>query len=94
MDNNIPSPNRALAGILVDAPMRRLVQEKAEGKLAVYRGLAHRRTGRTARAARVETFMGGRKKDRWCARVVVTGPTSWKQAMEDLRRTLETGGRR
>lgn len=94
MRNHIPAPDPALAAILLGSPMRRLVQGKAEEKREVYRGLAHKRTGRTAREARVETFIGGRNKDRQCARLIVGQPTSLKAAMDDLRRTLQAGGTR
>lgn len=88
----VPAPNRGLAKILVDQPMRRAVSAKCEEGLAIYRGLAHKQSGRTARDARVETMIGGRRQDRWVGRLIVNQPTSLKRATEDLRETLRRMG--
>lgn len=72
MENvDVPRPNQALAAILMGSPMRRLVQERAEAAQAIYVDEVTKRTGRLARAARVETFVGGLRNDRWCGRLIV-----------------------
>lgn len=72
MDNvNIPYPNQALGAILMGSPMRRLMQERTEVAQAIYVDEVTKRTGQLARAARVETFVGGLRHDRWCGRLVV-----------------------
>lgn len=72
MDNiNIPAPNQALGAILMGSPMRRLMQEKTEIAQAFYVDEVTKRTGQLARAARVETFVGGLRNDRWCGRLIV-----------------------
>ncbi|MFC9892113.1 hypothetical protein ACFVMC_00325 [Nocardia sp. NPDC127579] len=80
MRNNIPyrdasggGSNPAIAGILLSATMRALMYERAEIAQAIYRDIVSKRTGRLARSARIETFRGGRLKDRWKARLIVGG---------------------
>lgn len=73
-DINIPYPNPALAAILRSQQVRRMVQAKAEEGQAIYQGIVAKRTGRLARSARIETFIGGAKSDRWCARLIVDAP--------------------
>ncbi|WP_280393044.1 hypothetical protein [Nocardia wallacei] len=71
MKNNIPVPNPAITKILVSPEMRSLMFERAEIAQALYREIVAKRTGRLARSARVETFIGGKKNDRWQSRLIV-----------------------
>ena len=80
MRNNIPyrdssgvGSNPAIAGLLLSAEMRALMFERAEIAQAMYRDIVAKRTGSLAHSARVETFVGGRNKDRWCSRLIVGG---------------------
>ncbi|MFR9767055.1 hypothetical protein [Nocardia sp. SC052] len=80
MRHNIPyrdasgaGSNPAIAGLLLSAQMRSLMFERAEIAQAIYREIVAKRTRRLARSARVETFLGGRNKDRWCSRLIVGG---------------------
>lgn len=80
MRNNIPyrnasgaGSNPAIAAILVSPQMRGLMFERGEMAKAIYQEIVAKRTGRLARSARVETFRGGRAKDRWKARLIVGG---------------------
>ncbi|MDG3012459.1 hypothetical protein G4X40_20170 [Rhodococcus sp. D2-41] len=66
-------PN-GLAGLLRSPQMRRLMAERGTVAQALYRQRVAKRTGDLARMVRVETFIGGRRKDRWCARVVAFAP--------------------
>jgi hypothetical protein len=54
--------------------MRTLVAGRAEVAKAIYQGIVAKRTGRLARSARVETFVGGKKNDRWIGRLIVDAP--------------------
>ncbi|MBF6368424.1 hypothetical protein IU469_22260 [Nocardia puris] len=80
MEHNIPyrdasggGSNPAIAGLLLSARMRSLMYERAEIAQALYREIVSKRTGRLARSARVETFIGGARNDRWCSRLIVGG---------------------
>lgn len=57
--------------LLLGPQMRSLMQEKAEIAQALYREIVTKRSGRLAASARVETFVGGRRNDRWCGRLIV-----------------------
>lgn len=59
-----------MAGLLMSPQVRSLMREKAEIAQALYRAQVARRTGDLARETRVETYRGGRRNDRWCARVI------------------------
>ena len=87
-DVNIPTPNPALASILVSPRMRSLVLQEAEVERSLYRAGGSKRTGRTAREARVSTHIGGVRGDRWVARLTVTQPTSLVAAVRDLRQVV------
>lgn len=87
-DVNIPTPNPALAKILVSPQMRSVVQQHAEIAQALYRAGGSKQSGRTARDARVSTHIGGVRGDRWVGRLTVTQPTSLVAAVHDLRATL------
>jgi hypothetical protein len=83
MENNIPAyPNHAVLGIMRSAQMRSLMFERAEIAQAIYTDVVSKRTGRLARSARVETFIGGKAKDRWCGRLIVGEGTSYGLAHE------------
>lgn len=74
MKHNIPAPNPAVGAILVSPEMRSLMFERGEMAQALYREIVAKRTGRLARSARVETFIGGKKNDRWQTRLIVDAP--------------------
>lgn len=74
MLNDIPSPNRAVAGLLLDPKMRSVMVQAAEIAQALYREVVAKRTGRLAGSARIETFIGGQDNDRWCSRLIVDAP--------------------
>lgn len=72
MRNNIPKdPNPALTQIAISSEMRSLMREKIEIAQALYRDEVAHRTGNLARSARVETFIGGPKSDRWIGHLIV-----------------------
>ncbi|MEV0031433.1 hypothetical protein [Nocardia sp. NPDC050793] len=80
MRNDIPyrdaggaGSNPAIAGLLLAARMRALMFERAEMAQAMYRDVVAKRSGRLARSARPETFLGGRLKDRWRGRLTIGG---------------------
>lgn len=74
MENSIPSPNAAIRDILLSTQMRALMFERGEIAQSIYRDIVAKRTGRLARSARVETFIGGEANDRWCSRLIVDAP--------------------
>jgi hypothetical protein len=72
--HDIPAnPNPALTEIAKGPQMRSLMFERGEIAQAIYREIVAKRSGRLARSARVSTFIGGRKKDRWVSRLTVGG---------------------
>lgn len=83
MENDIPAyPNHAVLGIMKSAQMRSLMFERAEIAQAIYTDTVSKRTGRLARSARVETFIGGKANDRWCGRLIVGEATQYGLAHE------------
>lgn len=74
MKHDIPAnPNPALTAIALGPQMRSLMFERGEIAQAIYRDIVAKRSGRLARSARVSTFIGGRKRDRWASRLTVGG---------------------
>ena len=80
MRNNIPyrdasgsGSNPAIAGLLLSSQMRALMFERGEIAQAIWYDEVAKRTARLARSGRVETFRGGRLKDRWKVRLTVGG---------------------
>ncbi|WP_280317297.1 hypothetical protein [Nocardia wallacei] len=74
MQHDIPAyDNPAVKALLVSPQMRALMYERGELAKAVYQGEVAKRTGRLARSARVATYIGGRRNDRWYARLTVGG---------------------
>jgi hypothetical protein len=71
---NVSVNHEGIGQFLKSQKMRSLVRERAEIAQAVYQGIVAKRTGRTARGARVETFIGGRRMDRWYGRLIVESP--------------------
>ncbi|MBF6328734.1 hypothetical protein [Nocardia transvalensis] len=72
MRHDIPAyDNPAVTALLVSPRMRSLMAERGELAQALYREIVAKRTGRLARSARVETFIGGRRNDRWYSRLIV-----------------------
>lgn len=78
MRNNIPyrsaaggGNNPAIAGILLSDRMRTIMAARAGRAQDLYQGIVAHRTGRLAASARVEVFIGGKRGDRWCARMTV-----------------------
>lgn len=74
MRNNIPSPNPAIRAILLSSQIQTLMRERGEAAQAIYRSIVAKRTGRLAGSARVEVQIGGRRNDRWTARLIVDAP--------------------
>lgn len=76
LDVNIPTPNDALAGVLLSNEIRSSVHDVAEIGQALYREDVAKRTGRLAASARVSTEIGGVRSDRWIGVLEVggTGP--------------------
>lgn len=78
--------------------MRSLMRSAGEQVEAIYRGTVARRTGRLAASTRVETFIGGRRNDRWNARVIAEAPyaasheygTEKLNNSDELRNALNT----
>lgn len=78
MENNIPAyPNHGVLGLMKSPQMRSLMFERGEMAQAIYREVVSKRTGRLARSARVETFIGGKNNDRWCSRLIVGEGTQY-----------------
>ncbi|WP_036560593.1 hypothetical protein [Nocardia brasiliensis] len=80
MKHNIPyrnesgaGSNPAIEGLLLSPQMRALMYERAEIAQAIFRDIVSKRTSRLARSARIETYRGGRLKDRWKSRLVIGG---------------------
>jgi len=71
---DIEIDSRGLRDLTMGPQMRSLVREGAEQIEAIYRATVAKRTGTLARETRVETFVGGREMDRWCARVIAYAP--------------------
>lgn len=71
MRNNIPVPNPAVTQILKSTRMQQLVAERAERAQVLYQQIVAKRTRTLAGSAHVETYIGGRTGDRWCARLTV-----------------------
>lgn len=72
MEHDIPAyPNPAVVGLLRGSEMRALMFERAEMAKAIYQDIVSKRTGRLARSAHSETFIGGAANDRWCGRLTV-----------------------
>lgn len=76
MKNKVPKPNPAITAALRSPEMRSLVAGRAEAAKAIYQEIVSKRTGRLARSARIETFIGGAKNDRWIGRLIVEAPYS------------------
>jgi hypothetical protein len=66
-------PN-GLAGLLLSPQMRSLMLQKAEVAQALYRARVAKKTGQLAREVRVQTYIGGKRNDRWCSRVIGQPP--------------------
>lgn len=66
--------SNGIGELLLGSEMRALMYERAEMAQAIYRDEVTKRTGALARSARVETFVGGRRNDRWCSRMIVDAP--------------------
>ncbi|MFI7191477.1 hypothetical protein ACIBQ0_17220 [Nocardia nova] len=76
MKNDIPGyPNPALTAIAKGPQMQALVESRGQRAKAIYQQIVSKRTGRLARSARVDTFIGGRKRDRWVSRLTIGGDT-------------------
>lgn len=74
MKHNIPAnPNPALTAIGKGPEMRALISGRGQVAKSLYQAVVAKRTGRLARSARVATFIGGRKSDRWVSRLTVGG---------------------
>lgn len=71
-DINVDS--RGLAKYVKGPEVRSLVRGSAEEVESIYRATVAKRSGRLARETRIETFIGGRKNDRWCARLTAYAP--------------------
>ncbi|WP_052313663.1 hypothetical protein [Nocardia thailandica] len=72
MKNHIPAPNNpAVVGLLKSREMRAVMFERGEIAQAIYREIVSKRTARLARSARVSTFIGGERNDRWCAELTI-----------------------
>lgn len=77
--------------------MRSLMVDNAEQIRAIYRSVVAKRSGTLASEVRIETFIGGRQLDRWCARVIAYAPyaashefgTFKQRGYHELRKALE-----
>jgi len=74
MKNRIPAPNPAVAALLKSQQMRSLVAERTEAARATYQQIVAKRTGLLASSTHVDTFLGGRRNDRWIGRLTVEAP--------------------
>lgn len=71
---NVRVDSSGIGELLLGPDMRSLMLERAEIAQAIYREQVSKRTGTLARSARVETFVGGRRNDRWCSRLIIDAP--------------------
>lgn len=92
MKNNIPGyPNPALTAIAVSSEMRSLIDGRGQVAKAIYQQIVAKRTGRLARSARVDTFIGGRKNDRWVSRLTVGGEEAGYAASHEFGTERRSG---
>lgn len=70
MEADIPSPNPAIAALLLSPEMRNLMAQRGEVALAAYLAVVNVDTGQLASTAHVETYVEG---DRWKTSLVVGG---------------------
>lgn len=97
MLTDIKVDHDGLRDLTMGPQMRSLMREYGDEIEAIYRGIVAKRTGRLARETRVETFIGGRKNDRWVARVIAYADyaashefgTSEQRGYHELRKALE-----
>lgn len=98
MLHDIEVDSKGLRELTMGPQMRSLMREGAEQIEAIYRATVAKRTGTLARETRIETFIGGREMDRWCARVVAYAPYAAAHEFgarrykghHELRRALES----
>ena len=65
MEVNIPTPNPAVAEVLVGPEVRRIMEERADMAALMLQARIAKRTGTLARSIRSHVEMGGKKNDRW-----------------------------
>lgn len=75
MDNvSVPNPNPFVTQWLKGPECKKLVTQKANKALAIYRGIVAKRTGALAASGHVVTRLGGLSNDRWEARLIADAP--------------------
>lgn len=72
--SNVKLDHSGIGDLLKGPEMRSLVRGGAEQVEAIYRATVAKRSGQLARETRIETFIGGSKNDRWCARLIAHAP--------------------
>ena len=96
MITNVRLDHSGIGDLLKGPEMRSLVREGAEQVESIYRATVAKRTGRLSRETRVETYIGGTKNDRWCARLIAGAPyaashefgTAQQHSANELRAAL------
>ncbi|ADL70978.1 hypothetical protein SEA_ENCELADUS_11 [Mycobacterium phage Enceladus] len=72
-DIQVPTPNRALAAILLSPNMELLMQILGDEVVLAYRAGVAKRTGQLMRSAASQPKIGGKRNDRWVAHVTIGG---------------------
>lgn len=97
MITDFEASHKGLREMTMGPEFRSFMVDQAELVRAVYRENVAHRSGQLAREVRVESFIGGRRMDRWCARVVAYAPyaaahefgTSGQRGYHELAHALE-----
>ena len=93
-DIHIPTPNPALAQILVSGQMKNVVRSVTELARTKYRAVVAKRSGKLAASARVRLHIGGHANDRWVGTLTIGEGTGHGLAHEfghKSRRNTKTG---
>jgi hypothetical protein len=72
-DINVPSPNGALAAILVSPNMELLMNVIGQEIVLAYRAKVAKRTGQLAASASAQTMIGGHRNDRFVSHITIGG---------------------
>ena len=101
MLHDVKVDHKGIRELTMGPEMRSLMRGYAEEIEAIYRTIVAKRTGRLARETRIETFIGGRRNDRWVARLIAYAPyaashefgTSDQPGYHELLKALHMRGR-
>lgn len=91
MEIDFPTPNRALAEVLLSQRIREICYERADMAMMLYQAEVSKRSGALARAAHPHTEIGGRRHDRWIGVLSVAASTVDYEAAHEFGYTHELG---